>query len=503
MRRWMGRTAAVTCTVAACAVSGAIISGQTAHLHAHSSALKILPVAGLAFAALLLIITELGTTALIAWIPLSVVLYPLSSHLPGAPIVTFDRMWIVGMLVLLATLAPRVRASKPTRRMAAALGTMAAIFALRALTTPVQTYYLIRLSIDALVLPLILFLLVRRGVQRDAQLTERVAAAMMIAGAILGLIGIAEKFLGFELATLSGSQVRFDNTIDATRVSGPYPVPEPYALVVLMCLAATLYWVQLRGKSRHLVGGVAIALEFGGLAFTLFRVAWIGAVLVVLISVAFRPRQLGRAVAVSIALGLMLLVAFVELSSVPLFAQRVNNTSNVSARFGAYQQAYEIWRMHPFTGVGIAQYQTVAQGLPLISVNGTKSVPNPHDSYLQALAEIGIFGFAALVYLTVATARLIRALNRRRWTQPDALLGACVLGAGVAYLIFSLSLSMLPYDASNEFFAILLGLAAGRVDVLCTAPSRPRPLHKSGQSDQLGRRRPSRAARGRARPSPA
>src|SRR5205807_2389560 len=139
---------------------------------------------------------------------------------------------------LLATLPATARASKPTRRMIVAIALMAAVYGARAVSTPEQTLYVIRLWIDVLVLPLILFLVVRRGVLRDQGLLERIALAMMVAGSILGLIGIAEHILGFQLATLAGSQVRFDTKINAVRVSGPYPGPETYGLTLLMCLAA-------------------------------------------------------------------------------------------------------------------------------------------------------------------------------------------------------------------------------------------------------------------------
>jgi hypothetical protein len=41
----------------------------------------------------------------------------------------------------------------------------------------------------------------------------------MIEAGILGAIGIAERIAGFELATLTSGNVRFDANIDTTRIS--------------------------------------------------------------------------------------------------------------------------------------------------------------------------------------------------------------------------------------------------------------------------------------------
>jgi O-antigen ligase len=488
----IGTAAAVACVVTACVATGVLMVG---HLH---KSLTILPVATLASAAVILIVAELGTNALVVWIPLSVVAYPLAKDLPGAPLVTFDRIWIVGLLILLVTLVP-TKASKATRRMVTALATMAAVYLVRAATSPTSVLEpksgLIRLGIDILVLPLILFLVVRRGAARDERLPERIAASMMVAGAILGVLGVAEHVFGFQLASAVGSQARFDETIGQVRVSGPYAVPETYGLTLLVCLAATLYWMQLRVRSRWPVASLALLLQAGGIAFTYFRVAWIGAALIVLIAFAFRPRQMGRAVIVSTILGLILAFGYSQLSSSSSFSARIQNVNNFSSRIGSYEQALQIWQAHPLFGVGAEQYNPVATGMPTLLVNGVESQPDPHNSFLGVLAELGIVGFAALMLLTVAIVRLIRAMNRSRRTHDDAVLAAWVLGSATAYLIFALSLWIFRYDPSNEMFAIVLGLAAGRVDLVrarARASAEVGSLRESRSSGRrFGSRRPA------------
>ncbi len=84
------------------------------------------------------------------------------------------------------------------------------------------------------------------------------------------------------------------------------------------------------------------------------------------------------------------------------------------------------------------------------------------------MAEDGIVGLAALAFGFLGVWGLVRAMNRTARNKADEVLAAIVAGAGISYLIYSLSLTMLPYSPSNEMFAILLGMAAGRLDFLAS-----------------------------------
>lgn len=446
----------------ACLGCGWLMTGQT-----HRT-LAIVPAVGLAFGAIVLIVAELGPAALVAWLPLSAVLYPIAKFLPGAPLVTFDRVWILALLVLLFTLAG-VSASRPVRRVIFALCLMAAVYEGRAAFTSAEQTYVIRLALDVVVLPLILFVVTRRIVASDPRMTDRIAGAMAFTGALLALTGLAERVTGFELATLSGSQVFLDTGINQVRISGPYPGPETYGLALVTCLAASLFWVQLRPRRRAVIGTLAILLELSAITLTFFRTGWISAVLVLLIALAFRPHELKRAAAASIGVALVVAVVALQLAQLSAFANRAGNTQNIFTRLATYEQAVQVWHTDPLIGVGVDHYNAVASAMPTLTYDGISSVPYPHDTFLGVLAENGVLGLAVLLYLMVAIARMIRALNRRRFTHPDALLAASVLGGALAYFLYSLTLWMLPFSSSNEFFAVLLGLGAGRVDAIVAA----------------------------------
>jgi O-antigen ligase len=447
------------------AVAGACTASGWA-LVQHSK-FALIPVAVLAGLAGLAVFAEIGLKALWVWPPLGVLAYPVSDHL-GSKYIAFDRIWVGGMVVLLLTL-PRVRRHMPaSRRMMITLVLLTAVIGVRSELTHYGSLYPVRIWFDSLLVPLILFALVRRAVGLDGRLAERIAFSLIVAGLLLALIGIAEHLLGFQLATDSGSLPRIDPSIGTVRISGPYGAPETYGLTLVICLAATLYWLlgwPRTGALRFAAVGVA-GLEILAIFLTFFRVGWISALLVVLAAVGLRPHRYGRAIATLVVAALVAVPLFVELERVPAVSTRVQNTDNIYTRLAIYEQAWHIFESAPLFGVGAQRYTDVATTLPVVFVHGAGSVPYPHSSFFEAMTEDGVVGLIALLAAVGGVWGLVRALNRTAHLRPDAVLAAVLTGAALSYLIYSLTLEMLPFSPSNEMFAILLGMAAGRLDFL-------------------------------------
>jgi O-antigen ligase len=155
-----------------------------------------------------------------------------------------------------------------------------------------------------------------------------------------------------------------------------------------------------------------------------------------------------------------------QISRGTALAERVGNTSTISARLATYEQGLHLFATHPLFGIGVDQYNAVTSAESPTFVHGIPSVPFPHSSYVGILAEQGIVGFLPFVVLSYAVWPLVRSLRRRSFGDRDlALLTAAVAGASIAYLIMSLTLTMLPYEPSNAFFAAFLGIACGCLDL--------------------------------------
>jgi O-antigen ligase len=380
----------------------------------------------------------------------------------GNPVVTFDRVWIGGMITIIA-LARRTPYTDRSRRF------FTRAFLAFAIAWGGQAVVAQKLDlgiaqwVDALVLPFVLFTAVRVFAATPAG-RDRIAAAAMLGGAVLAGIGIAESVLGFELATRSGGALRVETELATVRISGPYPAPEPYGLALLMTLAMTLYWMQRRRGGRFVVGSAFATLQGVAIALTLFRAAWIGAALIVFAAIGIRRHRLPRALYIG---GVMALVIFGSLSQIRQSTglnERVGNTENVWGRLATYEQGLSIFRAHPLLGIGVNRYTAVASNLPQRFVHGVGSVDFPHSSFVLVLAEQGIVGFLPFLVLAFATVQMIRALRRRTDVEDSDVLGSVAVGAALAYLVMSATLTMIPYSASNCFFAMLLGLVAGALE---------------------------------------
>jgi O-antigen ligase len=459
-------------------VSGVLVAGQAdVWLGRRPAQLLLGALAGGTF---FVLFSFLGSTAVLVW-PVAATVGYLVEIPRDNPVLTFNRLWVGGLLAYVALNRRPIARTPITRLLLFAFLWLVASYGVRALATSATIGGPVRTWLDAIALTAILFVACERYCLFGAERIRRLTGALMLAGGVLGAIGIAERIWGFELASITAGTVRFDAAIDQTRVSGPYPAPEPYALSLIICFAATLYWILSRRRGSGYGWALALAgLQLTGIGLALFRAGWIAAIVVAVASFAFRPGRLGRTLAVTgLAAGLAL-AGTTQLQQNKTVATRLNNTENINSRLATYKQGIELFRSAPLLGIGVDQYHSVSETRPPEFVGGIPSVTYPHSSYIGLLAEQGLVGFLPLLVLSYAVWRLVRGLKSESFRSREAaLLMGTVAGAALGYLIMSLTLTMLPYDASNLFLAAFLGAAAGRLDALATRPETPdAPAHE-------------------------
>ena len=450
-------------------VSGTLAAGQADVWLGRKPALLLLAV--VTGATFLVLFSFLGSSTIIVW-PIAATVGYLIEIPRDHPVITFDRVWIGGLLAYIALNGRRVKRTPATRMLIFALLWLVLSYGVRTLATSTAINGPVRTWIDAIVLAAILFVACERYCLAGPERARRLAGALMVAGGILGAIGIGERIWGFELASVTGGTVRFDAAIDQTRISGPYPAPEPYALSLIICLAATLYWILSRRRGSNYAWALPLAgLQVTGIAFALFRAGWIAGIVVVVASFAFRPGRIGRTFAVVGLAGAVALAATTQLQQNKTVAARLNNTENIDARLATYKQGVELFRSAPLFGIGVDQYNAVSVTRPPEVVAGIPSVPYPHSSYVGLLAEQGLVGLLPFLVLSLAVWRLVQGLRSLSFRSKEAaLLTGTVAGAAIGYLIMSLTLTMLPYAPSNLFLAAFLGAASGRLDAIASEP---------------------------------
>jgi hypothetical protein len=446
-------------------LTGALASGRADAWLGKTPALVAL--AGVAGAVFFILFAFLGALTVVVW-PVAATVGYLLQVPRSQPAITFDRVWIGGMLAYIALNGRSGPRSRYTLPLIIGLVWLVVSFGVRSFTVGATISGPPATWMDAILLPAILFVACERYCSLGADRVRRLMGAIMIAGGVLGAIGIAERIWGFELATVTGGDVRFDAAIDQTRISGPYPVPEPYALTLIICLAATLYWMMsCKPGDKRGWAIVFAAVQVGAIALTLFRAAWIGGILVLVAAAGIRPGRFGRSFAVVALVGLLAVAVAPQLEHNKTITKRAHNTDNVFGRLATYEQGFQIFRSAPLFGIGVNEYHDVAQSRPPVTVSGVESVPYPHSSFIGLLAEQGIVGLLPLLLLLYAVWNLLRGLRVASfWSRDAVFLTATVAGAALGFLIMSLTLTMLPYSPSNLFFAALLGAAAGRLDTL-------------------------------------
>lgn len=460
-------------TAAVSIFAGASVAGRAQpYLGSQTTMLALAAAGGIAF---FVTFGAIGYPVVAVWAVITGIAYPFVRY--GSN-VTFDRLWIIGMLGTLALARRAPGHSRESRAVLLGFGLLALTFGIRAFATSAGNLGPVKLWVDAIILPLILFTAARLYA-RDIRRASQIALSLMIGGGVLAVMGLATPLAGFDFTQYSGGSLRFEGELDVIRLSGPYPAPEPFAVSVLVCLAATLYWIfTQRPGGRRLIGIAFAALELTAIGMTLFRAAWIGAAFVVVAALGLRPRRFGRLLVVGGVVGALLLGAASQLQQSSLYQERVDNTSNIWGRFATYEQGLQIWRHAPIFGVGVDQYHAVSEQLPPVAVHGINSVTFAHSSFVGLLAEQGLVGFLPFILVCLLAVRMVRALMTRATNPTDTALAGAASGAALAYLIMSATLTMLPYGPSNEFLAVLLGIVAGRLDVqaLPAVPStQPRP----------------------------
>jgi len=426
---------------------------------------------------LVLAIQALGYRSILVWLALEGIATPFLRWPSHHALVSFDRVWIPLMALAAARSTPGRRA--PTRWMSGSVAVIVVWIGIRAALTSSSQTYAVGVWVDAFALPAMLVYTVRRFAQ-DALRTDRIAGWFGVAGAVLGLIAVLERIVGFQLATRSGGAVFIDPSV-GVRYSGPYGQPDMLAVALLICLAMTFMWLQGDLRRRAVLGALVISLELTGIWLTYFRGAWIAALVVVVLSVGLRPGRYARLFGFAALVGAIAAVAFVQIGdSQSALSARLGQTQNLTGRLATYRDGISLAAKHPLLGVGVAQYSAVAsQQANTVVVAGTAAAIYPHNMYLDVLVEDGVFGFIALVAVSGGIWQLARRLRRAAVTRQDVLLVAAFTAAALSYLILGMEETVILQAPPNLLLAVVVGLGAARLD----AKARARAGLTASQSD--------------------
>lgn len=241
-----------------------------------------------------------------------------------------------------------------------------------------------------------------------------------------------------------------DRTVQARLSAWSHYMTFAGQILLVLPAACCAVWAT-RGRLRLLYSVGAILL-FLALVLTSTRSAWLGVLAALTLIVArVRPRLVWL---IPVAAVLLLIVAPEGVRQRALSSFDPSHPANLE-RHEMWRQGLEIWRGHPWTGVGLGDLIPVRQ--MLVDDDVTVLHGHLHNNVVQVLAGRGVLGLVAFLWLNLSLARV---LWRARST--DGEMAALLLGMWGSFWGFHL-MGMFEWNFSDVEIMIPLLFLIGVV----------------------------------------
>jgi hypothetical protein len=331
----------------------------------------------------------------------------------------------------------------------------------------------IRVLIDSLIIPYIMYLMVKRYAD-DPWFLKTLYHVFIINILISGLLGMAERVTHKDLLIIGTGDPKFE----AGRINGPSADAEAYGLMMTMLI---LLVTNVGGAISDTVGWKRMrvaAIGLGSLAvlFTLTRGIWIALVIGLLSQLALNIRKSAPVVVAIVLLFPFAVPAAGLLFGSGAFSSRLENSETIYARLATYESALKMFVDSPVVGKGYGSFtEAYERDIDRYEsyYNNVVSVHEPHNAYLVTLAETGIVGITFFL-LMFGSMFWYAALAKRYDTDPVhvAFVNAAICIA-IAYLVdgfghdFTRSAGYI-----NKLLYVSMGIVSGLVQ---TAQDRAHP----------------------------
>ncbi|HXF59505.1 MAG TPA: O-antigen ligase family protein [Candidatus Saccharimonadales bacterium] len=293
---------------------------------------------------------------------------------------------------------------------------------------------------------------------RDPGTVERSFPWIVGSAAVWGLYGTARiLYQGFTMPHAYGLARPFFTE------HGAYA-----AYLAMMLPLAVLCMMERKGAARAWYGVAALAIGLG-LGLSLTRAAWVSIALVLPPTVALwaswrrslKPIPWIAAIAGIVAIVLVGMGAGQRISR---HASSISSSGDVSnlERFNRWMAAVEMVRARPLTGVGYAAYPHVYMQYrrKLILTDMAYVHSGAHSEVFRLLAESGIPGFAAALWLIGATLALGFRVFLRSVDPRSKLVALAILGGLGTYFVHGLFRTYIDLEKVAVPFWASLGVLA-------------------------------------------
>jgi O-antigen ligase len=236
---------------------------------------------------------------------------------------------------------------------------------------------------------------------------------LLSAGILLGTISVIQVGFNFYSHNFAGfgmiQEMNIVDEIDSMRIGGSIGDPNIYAQVMLFIIPIAFErMINEKNLFLKLVAIWSFVATFLTVVFTYSRGAFIALALMVLFVIIYKKIPIKYLI-----LGILILSLFIPFlpsnyvdriltipQSLPFFGNSVKDEVSYSGRWSEMVSAVMMFLDHPLIGVGVNNYKyhylDYARRIGT-DLRGTER--NPHILYLQVLAEQGIIGFFAFMFI--------------------------------------------------------------------------------------------------------
>jgi putative inorganic carbon (hco3(-)) transporter len=181
-----------------------------------------------------------------------------------------------------------------------------------------------------------------------------------------------------------------------------------------LCLpVGVVLWMTEGRKRINAKWFLVVIAMLAGLLLTFTFGAWLSMVATIGFFILIFDKKGRWKTALITAVALFLVAAFLVFGPLrPFMEAKVFGAGigglawDVSTRMEIWLLALDTWRSHPVIGIGYGNFPSVTVGaLQWLSNEWVSSGTSPHNIYLFILAELGLVGFAAIVFIFVRTVR--------------------------------------------------------------------------------------------------
>lgn len=301
------------------------------------------------------------------------------------------------------------------------------------------------------------------------EVLRKVIWMLLFAGILMGTISLFQFVTGTTENTYWGfGQSITSDTGTGYRVGGAVGDPNYYAMImaVLVPIAFERFW-SAKATSLRIFAGWALIVCVLAVLYTYSRGGFVAMSIGVLImAIRYKLRLLPALVGVSFVLviyqflpanytdRLSTLLYFLPQSTKQQLVDR-----SIRSRTSENLVAWEMFKQHPITGVGMSNYEDMyyvyARPMGIDMSGGTHQ---PHNLYLQILAERGMLGLVIFLIIIFITFRNL-ARSEKYFLQKNQLDLAGITGAIATGLTVYLFASIFLHDSFIRYFWILIGIA--------------------------------------------